>query len=117
MDIKKYQKEFGTKEIVNWNNTKIWKWEFELLKDEGAINDNAILAEYPKVAVCDKYGKERTEDYGGVITTINEKVEKLQKAGYHSYILYVPKKYTEFLQAKEQLDKYNKAISYAGGNI
>ena len=105
--IKQYKQTFGTKEIKKWNNTILWLWEFNFLKDFGAINENAILSEYPVLSVINKKGEERSTDMGGDIEKLNLKVNELQNSGYTAFIKYVPKKYTDYLKYQKQ----EKAIS------
>jgi len=97
-----YKKKFGTSEIKEWNNTTLWLWEFEYLKDIDAISEKGILCEYPMLSVIDKKTNlERTQEYNGDLSLIKSKIAELINSGYTAYIKYTPKKYVDYLKLQK----------------
>lgn len=111
--IQQYKQTFGVKEMKKWNNTMLWLWEYEFLKDTGAISDRGIITEYPMLIVIDKRSDlEKSQDYDGNLDKINSKLEELENQGYTAFIRYCPKKYTDYLNYKKNLNKQQIAQSY-----
>lgn len=111
--IREYKKKYKTEPLQKWEGTIMSNWEYNLLNDIGAINDKGIVCEYPVIEITKADGGKRIEDLGGDIQQV-----KIALIGYNEQknkeqarIKYVPRKYTEFRHAQEELRREELAIN------
>lgn len=71
--IPEYQKKYNDyKNTIEWNNTLLLNWEYNLLVHIGAIDALGILNNYPLLKVGDSY-----QDYDGDVSLIKQKVDEI----------------------------------------
>lgn len=86
--------------FIDWNNTILFKWEYELLIKIDAIDALGILSNYPILMVGDTY-----KDYDGDIQIIREAVDEIIRDGRvktKPRIIYCPRSYSIWTEIKCQ---------------
>lgn len=106
--VKQARKDFGMKPFHYWQHTNLANWEYQLLFSLGAINESGIVANYPVVVVTTtKDGSEKIIEVDGDMAKAQIALKDfgLPKSGEKAKIIYVPKLYSLFRQAVQELDE------------
>lgn len=104
----------ATRVMVKWNNCLLFKWQFLMLKDIGAISDKGIICDYPIIRVNSSHSSDSDiYDAGGDEHTTRNELKNLISKGKRAEIEYVPMTYHNYIQAREELDKLNVFESQA----
>lgn len=112
---KEYHQRFPVLEYVDWNNTMLYKWEYEMLSDIGAINKQGIICDYPILTISDKNNKEQYLDMMGDLTSIRNKAEDMRSQGLGSSvkISFCPRNYSLWINYQLELQDKIIASKYA----
>lgn len=113
--IKEYVKQYGTVPFHQWQFTNLSNWEYHLLFDIKAISENGILKNYPIVLITTKTGETTTIDLDGDLNRLQTALVdfNLKNGKETAKIEYTPRIYTNYVQAREELEKEK----YAQDNI
>lgn len=90
-------------DLTYWNGCYLQTWRFKLLKYWHAINDGAILFNYPIIRITLKNDTSKELDYNGNLNTLNEELDKLIKSNIIAEIIYIPQNFMIFEKAFKEI--------------
>lgn len=77
------------------------------IKCYSGLGVDAILADYPKLAVRKSTGEEETIDMGGNLFQITQERDSLQRQGKHASIEWFPRSWTKWAEKKYPKPEFN----------
>jgi len=115
--ITEYQKKYPNyQNFIDWNNTLLYEWEYKLLTNIGAINDNVILSNYPILEIEKSNGDSVYKDYDGDLQAIKQEIENIkqdQRLSLKAKITWCPRNFSLWSEIKKEEAEKAHAQKYA----
>lgn len=104
------------KELISTHLGQLFQWELDFLYFINAIkkedDEIVIRREYPMLEIIKSNGEKFVKDLDGDIDLINSQIKELQATSTKGKLIYLPRNYPAYKEAKQNIEKQQAKDEY-----